>query len=161
MEMGYDPVDFPSIYNGTALPTAAGVTIGIIAVGDQSQTLADLNTFTDANNLARVTTQIVATGAPAAQGDQGEFDLDSQDIVGMSGGQVGKLIFYTDPDFTFAGLNANFNTAVTANVAKIINVSIGGCELDAQADGAAAASDEIFQTAVAQGQDILDLRWRR
>ena len=151
-EMGYDPVDFPSIYNGTGLPTAAGVTIGIIAVGDQSQTVTDLNTFTDANNLARVTTQMVATGGPAAQGDQGEFDLDSQDIVGMSGGQVGKLIFYTDPDFSFAGLIANFNTVVTANVAKIINVSIGGCELDAQADGSAAASDEIFQAAVAQGQ---------
>jgi subtilase family serine protease len=149
---GHNPNEFPAIYQATGLPTAAGVTIGIIAVGEQSQTLVDLNTFTDQNHLARVTTQIVATGANAANADLGEFDLDSQTIIGASGGQVGKLIFYTDPDFSFASLVANFNTAVTANVAKIINVSIGGCELNAQNSGVTAAADQIFQVALAQGQ---------
>jgi len=150
--MGHNPNEFPAIYDATGLLTAAGVTVGIIAVGEQSQTLTDLNTFTDNNHLTRVITQVVATGATAPNADLGEFDLDSQDIVGASGGQVGKIIFYTDPDFSFVGLIDNFNTAMTANVAKVINVSIGGCENDAQADGSAATSDEIFQAAVAQGQ---------
>jgi len=150
--MGHNPNEFPAIYNATGLPTAAGVTVGIIAVGDQSQTITDLNTFTDNNDLTRVITQTVTTDGTAAQGDQGEFDLDSQDIVGAGGGQVGKIIFYSDPDFSFTGLIDNFNTAMTANVAKVINVSIGGCENDAQADGSAAASDQVFEAAVAQGQ---------
>jgi subtilase family serine protease len=149
---GHNPNEFPAIYNATGLPTAAGVTVGIIAVGEQSQTITDLNTFTDNNHLNRVITQVVATGGTAANADLGEFDLDSQDIVGAGGGQVGKIIFYTDPDWSFVSLIDNFNTAVTANVAKVINVSIGGCENDAQSDGSAAASDQVFQAAVAQGQ---------
>jgi len=150
--MGHNPNEFPAIYGATGLPTAAGITVGIIAVGEQSQTITDLNTFTDNNNLNRVITQVVTTDGTAANADLGEFDLDSQDIVGAGGGQVGKIIFYSDPDFSFTGLIDNFNTAMTANVAKVINVSIGGCENDAQADGSATASDEIFQAAVAQGQ---------
>jgi subtilase family serine protease len=149
---GHSPTEWPAIYSATTLPTAAGVTVGIIAVGEQSQTITDLNTFTDNNHLTRVITQVVATDGTAANADLGEFDLDSQNIVGAGGGQVGKIIFYTDPDFSFVGLIDNFNTAVTANVAKVINVSIGGCENDAQSDGSAAASDQIFQAAVAQGQ---------
>jgi subtilase family serine protease len=149
---GHNPNEFPAIYNATGLPTAAGITVGIIAVGDQSQTITDLNTFTDNNQLTRVITQIINTNGTGPVNEQGEWDLDSQDIVGAGGGQVGKLIFYTDPDFSFVGLIDNFNTAMTANLAKVINVSIGGCENDAQSDGSAAASDQIFQAAVAQGQ---------
>jgi pseudomonalisin len=154
-EVGFDPVDFPSIYNGTSLPTAAGVTVGIIAVGEQSQTIADLNTFTDSNSLARVTTQTVFTPASnTTTPNQGldEFDLDSQDIVGMGGGQVGKIIFYSDPDFTYVSMIASINTVMTANVAKIINMSIGGCEIDPEESGEAAVGDQIFQVAAAQGQ---------
>ena len=54
--------------------------------------------------------------------------------------------------FSDADLLADLNEAVTANVAKIINMSIGGCETDEQIDGTAAASDQIFQLAEAQGQ---------
>jgi subtilase family serine protease len=47
---------------------------------------------------------------------------------------------------------ADLNTAMTANAAKIINVSLGECETSANSDGSAAATDQIFQAAVAQGQ---------
>ncbi|MBS0213277.1 MAG: PKD domain-containing protein, partial [Proteobacteria bacterium] len=80
-----------------------------------------------------------------------EWDLDSQDIVGMAGGQVGKIIWYQTPSLSDADMNANFNTIVSANAAKIINVSIGGCETSAK--GATAnASDQSFAQGVAQGQ---------
>jgi xanthomonalisin len=41
---------------------------------------------------------------------------------------------------------------VQANETKIINVSLGECELYTQGDGSAAATKQIFQAAVAQGQ---------
>jgi xanthomonalisin len=41
---------------------------------------------------------------------------------------------------------------VTDNVAKVINVSIGECETGAQLDGTAAAADQLFLAADAQGQ---------
>src|SRR5574337_596366 len=83
---------------------------------------------------------------------RGEWSLDSQDVVGMAGGQVGKLIFYNIPTLSNANLTADFNTIVNANATKIINVSLGECETSAQGDGSAAAQDQIFQQAVAQGQ---------
>jgi subtilase family serine protease len=150
---GHVPTEFSAIYGGTGVPTAAGVTVGIISVGDLSQTILDLNTFTAANGLPTVTTQTVDTGGTS--GDTSaivEWNLDSQSIVGASGGNVGKIIFYNEPNFSNAALVANFNTVMTANVAKIINVSLGECELYPQADGTAAATDQIMQAAVAQGQ---------
>lgn len=150
---GHNPTEFSSIYGGTGVATAAGVTVGIITEGDLSQTITDLNTFTANNGLPTVTTQTVDTGGTS--GDTSsvfEWDLDSQAIVGMGGGRVGKIIFYNKPDSTNASLVADFNTAMTANAAKIINVSLGECEIYANSDGSAAATDQILQAAVAQGQ---------
>jgi subtilase family serine protease len=148
--ISHNPNEFSSIYGGTGVPTAAGVTVGIITVGDVTQSLTDLNTFTTANGLATVTTQVVNNGS----GDQGvsEWNMDSQDIVGAGGGQVGQIIFYSTPSFSFADLLAGMNSAVIANQAKIINMSIGGCETSAQHDGTAAAANQVLQVGVAQGQ---------
>ena len=151
--IGHNPTRFPSIYGGTSLPTAAGVTVGIISNGDLTQTLADLNTFTSQNGLAAVTTQIVNTGGTGTDtSGTAEWDLDSQDIVGMGGGQVGKIVFYNIPTLANSSMVADFNTVVSANAAKVINVSLGECETSAEGDGSAAAADAIFQQADAQGQ---------
>jgi len=151
--VGHDPIEFSAIYDGTGVANAAGVTVGIITEGDISQPIIDLGIFTKDNGLATVSTTTVNTGGTSADtsGDV-EWDIDSQDIVGAGGGRVGKLIFYNQPDLTNPSLFADFNTVVTANAAKIINVSLGECETDAKGDGSAAATDQLFQTAVAQGQ---------
>jgi subtilase family serine protease len=49
-----------------------------------------------------------------------------------------------------ANLTQGYNRAVSDNLAKAINVSLGGCETAFQ--GSEATQDQIFQTAVAQGQ---------
>ena len=150
---GHNPTTFPSIYDVGSVATGAGVTVGIVTEGNVAQTRTDLNTFTANNHLATVVTQTVNTnGSSADITGVHEWDIDSQDIVGMAGGQVGKIIFYSIPDLVDSDLTADFNTIVTANAAKIINVSLGGCETDSLADGSAAAQDQIFATAVAQGQ---------
>jgi xanthomonalisin len=151
--IGHNPVQFPSIYGGTSLPTAAGVTVGIISNGDLTQTLTDLSAFTAQNGLATVATRIVNTnGVGTDTSGTPEWDLDSQDIVGMGGGQVGQIVFYNIPTLSNSNMVADFNTVVQANAAKVINVSLGECETSAQNDGSAAAADAIFQQADAQGQ---------
>ncbi|MFP3560789.1 peptidase S53, partial [Paraburkholderia sp. SIMBA_049] len=50
------------------------------------------------------------------------------------------------------GLTQAFNRAVSDNTAKVINVSLGWCETDANADGTLDAEEQIFTTAAAQGQ---------
>ena len=150
---GHNPTEFSAIYGGSSLPTAAGVTVGIVTQGKITQTITDLNSFTSQNGLPTVTTQTVNTnGTSSDTSGIDEWNLDSQDIVGMAGGQVGKIIFYNIPTLSNANLTADFNTIVSANATKIINVSLGECETDAQQDGSAAADDQIFQQAVAQGQ---------
>ena len=150
---GHNPTEFSSIYGANNVATGAGVTVGIITQGSISQTITDLNTFTSNNGLPTVTTQTVNTnGTGTDTSGIGEWNLDSQDIVGMAGGQVGKIIFYNIPTLSNSDLTADINTAVSANAAKIVNVSLGECETDAQGDGSAAAQDQSFQAAAAQGQ---------
>ena len=150
---GHNPIEFSSIYSATGVPTAKGVTVGIFTNGDVTPAITDLGTFTTNNKLAPVTTSVVKTnGGGTDTSGQVEWDIDSQDIVGMGGGEVGQIIFYTAPTLSFSDMVANFNTIVNANAAKIVNVSIGGCELGAQADGSAAATDQILSVGVAQGQ---------
>lgn len=156
--VAHDPTQFASIYDATGLPAASAVPVGIITWGSMTQVISDLNTFTSRHNLPLVSTQVVQTGSLGTS-DPDEWDLDSQDIVGMSGG-VQQIVFYVAPGGTSGPYGGNtdsnlttaYNAAVAADAVKVINVSIGGCETVVHQDGSAAADDQIFQQAVAQGQ---------
>ncbi len=151
--VGHNPVEFSSIYGGTGVATAATIPVGIFTEGDPSPSATDLNTFTANNGLATIPTSIVKTnGGGTDTSGQGEWSMDSQAIVGMGGGQVASITFYTAPTLSDSDMTDNFNTIVTANAVKVINVSIGGCETGAQESGTAAAVDQILTTGVAQGQ---------
>lgn len=148
---GHNPTTFSAIYGGSGVPTASTVTVGIIAEGRLTQTITDLNKFTANNGLSTVSTQIVGSGSSDTSGIE-EWNLDSQDIVGMAGGKVSKLIFYDATSLSNSALTSIINTAVSANAAKVINVSLGECETDTSQDGSMAADDQLFKTAEAQGQ---------
>lgn len=150
--VGHNPTTFPTIYNVGGTPAASTITVGIISDGDMTQPLKDLTSFTTANHLPAVNTQVVTVGTPGTDtSGTPEWDLDSQDIVGMSGG-VGKLIFYAANSLTNSALTAAFNRVVSDNQAQVINVSLGECETGAYQDGSMAADDQIFALGVAQGQ---------
>ena len=150
---GHGPLEFSAIYGATGVATGAGVTVGILTEGSLTQAKTDLNTFTSNNGLATVVTQTVNTnGTSADTSGTTEWDLDSQDIVGMAGGKVGAIVFYNIPDLFDTSLTADINAAVIANQAKIVSASIGVCETAAQGDGSAAADDTILAAGVAQGQ---------
>lgn len=149
---GHNPLEFPSIYNVGSTPTASSITVGIISAGDMSQTLTDLHTFTSNNGLPDVNTQVVYPGTPGTDtSGTAEWDLDSQDIVAMSGG-VNQLIFYAATSLSNADLTQAFNKVVSDNAAQVINVSLGECETYAYQDGSMAADDQILAVAVTQGQ---------
>jgi len=151
--VGHHPTEFSPIYGGSGQAVASGIVVGILTEGNLTQTRADLASFAEDEGLAAVTTQTIYTNGNSGDiKDTDEWDLDSQDIVGMAGGAVSRLIFYNIPTLEDTDITADFNTIEAANVAKIINVSIGLCETDANGDGSAAADDEIFEGAVAQGQ---------
>jgi Predicted protease len=150
--IGHNPTTFPTIYNVGSTPTAATITVGIITEGSMTQPLKDLSTFTTNNGLPAVNTSVVVVGNPSTDtSGTPEWDIDSQDIVGMSGG-VAKLILYTANSLTNSALTVDYNKAVSDNLASVINVSLGECETSAHNDGSMAADDQIFALGVAQGQ---------
>jgi pseudomonalisin len=150
--VGHNPTAFASIYSTSGTPSASSVTVGIITEGSLTATLSDLNKFATNNSLPAVTTQVVNVGGTSTDtSGTAEWDLDSQDIIGVSGG-VSKLVFYNAHSLSDADLTPTYNQAMAANVAKVINISLGECETSASNSGAMAADDQIFLAAQAQGQ---------
>lgn len=178
--MGHDPTEFASIYGADSLPAATSVNVAVWGWGDMTQAVADLDTFLAAPNHSDISAGTVTvvctnvggtmdpeTGAvtggettnsdPTCGGasDAGstEWDMDSQDILGMTGG-VASLTFYSTPLPSDDGLINTLDEIVSPSVgeplAQVINASFGGCETG-DPDFVIAA-DQEFQIAAGQGQ---------
>jgi subtilase family serine protease len=146
--VAHSPTDFPGIYSVGSTPTASNITVGIIAEGNLTQPVIDLATFASNHQLPAVPVSVINVGSPSADTSANtEWSLDSQTIVGMSGG-VKQLNFYVAPSFAWSNMALAINRAVTDNTARVVNMSIGGCENWAPT----AAIDTLFELAVAQGQ---------
>ncbi len=150
---GLNPVKFPIAYDAVSLPTASTTAVGIITEGNMTQTIADLHQFESLNGLPTINPTVVLVGGQSLNtSNTAEWDLDSQVIQAMAGGQVAQMVFYTARSLTTANITKTMNKAVSDNVVAVINVSLGLCESAAYSDGSMAADDQIFQLAIAQGQ---------
>ncbi|MFZ6709639.1 pre-peptidase C-terminal domain-containing protein [Undibacterium sp. TC9W] len=150
---GHNPTEFSAIYNASGLPSAVNATIGIITQGSMTQTIKDLNTFTSKAGYPTANVETVTIGSPSTDTSGiGEWNMDTQDALATAGGTIKKMVLYTANTLNLTDITAAYNRAVSDNVAKVINVSLGMCENDAQNGGITASNDQIFQTAVAQGQ---------
>ncbi len=120
--------------------------------GDLSQVLTDLHNFESANSLPILSPSVINVGG--SSGDQTsnvERDLDSQSIQGMAY-TVASLRFYVAPSLQDSNLTAVYSRIVSDDTAKIINASLGECETTAHNNGSQSSDDQIFLSAVAQGQ---------
>jgi pseudomonalisin/xanthomonalisin len=153
VKVGHAATDFSPIYDADSLPPASRSVIGIIAQGDVSPAIADLNTLaSEAGFPTPVTRVVIADHASSDTSNEIEWDIDSQSSLASAGGQAASVTFYVASTLDDAPLVAAYNAAVTDNTAKAINVSLGECEINAQQSGHEAAVDAIYQIAVAQGQ---------
>ena len=143
--------NFASIYGASSLPSATTGTIGIITSGKVTQTITDLKSFASSAGypVPNVTTTVVGTAGTSTSGVD-EWNMDSQSSLAAAGGSISHMILYNVNSLSDSALSLGYNKAVTDNLARAINVSLGGCESD---EGSVETSqDQIFQTAVAQGQ---------
>ncbi|MBD8897765.1 protease pro-enzyme activation domain-containing protein [Rhodanobacter sp. DHG33] len=146
------PTDFSTIYNAGSTATGATINVGVITSGSMTNVKSDFTKFLSQHtSLGSIPLNVVTVdgGGTSTSGD-GEWDLDTQDIAGMAGG-VKAFYLYDTSSLDTQPLVDDFNAAVTANVARVINVSIGGCETGMETSGAA-TGDNIFEQADAQGQ---------
>ena len=152
--VSHSPLDFPSIYSAGGIATGSTIPVGVIADGSMASTQSDFPLFLSQNHLPSIPLNIVEVnggGGSDTSGDT-EWSIDTQALVGMSGG-VEAVYMYNIPSLSTEDLLAGFNQAVTDNIVRIVNVSIGGCETaSGSTSGGMAAGDDIFAQAVAQGQ---------
>lgn len=178
---GHYPQEFADIYDSSSLPAATDVDVGVWGWGSMEQTVTDLDDFMSSSGISAGTVNVVCTdtngidyntgaglggitiGDPTCNGnyDEGstEWDMDSQSILGVTGG-VKSLTFYA----AFGGYNTTItdalNEIVTPTVgeplAQVINASFGECERYQDAnqggDGSMQSNDALFQIAASQGQ---------
>jgi pseudomonalisin len=150
---GHNPTDFPTIYNASSLPSATNATIGIITQGSMTQTITDLKSFASRAGYPVPNVSTVQVGSASSDtSGVGEWNMDTQDALATAGGTIKQMLLYTATTLSDADLTNTYNKAVSDNLAKAINVSLGECENDAKASGIMASNDQIFQSAVAQGQ---------
>jgi len=149
--VGISIPNFASIYGASSLPSATTGTIGIITSGKVTQTITDLKSFASSAGypVPNVTTTVVGTAGNSTSGTD-EWNMDSQSSLAAAGGSISHMILYNVNSLSDSALSLGYNKAVTDNLARAINVSLGGCESD---EGSVETSqDQIFQSAVAQGQ---------
>lgn len=146
------PTDFPTIYNAGSTATGSTINVGVVTEGSMTNVKSDFSKFLSQHtSLGSIPLNVVTVdgGSSDTAGD-GEWDLDTQDIAGMAGG-VKAFYLYDTSSLNTKPLVDAFNKAVTDDVVRIINVSIGGCETGTETNGAA-TGDNIFEQADAQGQ---------
>lgn len=144
--VAHNPTDYNAIYGASSLSPATSVSVGVITEGSMTNVQSDLQQFASNNNLANPTVQVVGSGSSDTSGD-GEWDLDTQDILGITGG-VSQFILYDAASLQDSDLTTDYNAVVSANAVPVINVSLGECETNAPT----ATDDQIFEQAESQGQ---------
>jgi hypothetical protein len=154
------PLDLATIYDLTPAYNAGynGSGQSIAVVGQSFIYAADIADFQNALGLpVKPPTMVLVpnSGVPTeyADGDESESDLD----VEYSGAMAPGANIY----FVYTGSSSNtgaFGAAVYAideDIAPIISVSYGECELSAQSDSAAIALNSALPQAAAQGQTVI------
>ncbi len=150
----YTPLAFRTAYDAGTTSQGSNTVIAISTEGDDLSTvIADLRQAERDNNLPFVPVTVVQSAPlpdPVDTSGDDEWDLDSQSSTGIAG-NVKQVIFYNTSDLGDSLINA-YNDFTTQNIARVGNMSYGGCEILDDATGATATNDQAFMQAVAQGQ---------
>ncbi len=147
---GVSPTAFAPIYGASGLPVASNATIGIVTVGATAQTITDLKNFASRAGYPQPAVSVTTiNGGSSSTSGISEWNMDSQSSLAAAGGTIKGMVLYATRSFSDADLSAAYNKAMSDNKAKVISVSIGGCETDMST---LAADNQTFQSAVAQGQ---------
>lgn len=143
---------FQTAYDAGSYATASQASIGIIMEGDLKSVMPDLLQYEKENKLPNVPVVVVPTGAGSSDtSGVDEWDLDSQTSLGIAG-DFKQEIWYDADSLNDPDLIPAYNKAVTDDVVKTINVSLGGCETLEYLNGGMLLADEVFRQAAVQGQ---------
>jgi subtilase family serine protease len=150
----FDAKDVQAFYDAGATPAGSATTVAVIAEGDVSQVVTDLQYAETKLGLPHVPVSIVKVGlsSPDTAGVV-EWDLDTQSSTGMAQ-SVQTLYIYDTTSLSDSDIANEYSAWVGQNVAQLGNSSFGECEYQAFLDGAMKVDDHLFMQAAAQGQTM-------
>ncbi|KAA6465289.1 PKD domain-containing protein [Acidobacteria bacterium AB60] len=159
---GLTPGDLRTAYDAGITSTGGNTVVAVVSAGsDLQQVISDLRQFELENQLPLIPVevhQVVPVPNPQDNSGDGEWDLDSESITGLAY-NVKKLIFYNTASLNDSDLLLANDAFATENIAKVGNMSYGGCEdtedstlKDELGSVGTNVFDEVFAEAVAQGQ---------
>ena len=150
----FNAADVQSFYDVAYVPDAAGTTVGVIAEGNVSQVLSDLQYAETKQNLPQVPVNVVTVGLPSPDtAGVVEWDLDTQSSTGMAQ-NVKALYIYATTSLSDSDIANAYSVWVGDDLARLGNSSFGECEYSAWLDGAMMIDDGLFMQAAAQGQTM-------
>lgn len=150
----YDAQAVQTVYDAGNTPTASATTIAVMAEGNVSQTVSDLQLAEQTQGLAQVPVTVVKVGVstPDTAGID-EWDLDTQSSTGIAG-TVKALYLYDTSSLTDSDIANEYSHWESDNLAQTGNSSFGECEFSPYLDGAMKADDQILLFAAAHGQTM-------
>ena len=149
------PYDASTIFNAAPLKATGidgtGITIGVI--GQSTISLSNVETFRSLFNLPLNDPKIVNVGpVPAIIADDIESDLDVEWAGALATGA--KVLFATSGGSLYdGGVDTSALYLVDGNIADILSLSYGGCEVS-NGSGGTAYWNTLWEQAAAQGQSV-------
>jgi len=149
------PADFAKIYN--VPPTFDGTGVSIAIVGRSNINLQDVADFRTIFGLPANPPEIVLNGPDPGlvSGDEGEADLDVEWSGAVAQGAHIKLVVSeTSQSDGTDGVDVSAIYIVDNNIAPVMSVSFGSCEVDLGTSGNQFYST-LWQQAAAQGISVM------
>jgi len=152
-EGGYTADEIASAYGFSQLygddDLGAGQMVGVIEL--EPYLSSDIAAYQSCYGTDATVTTVESDGGPGSGAGSGETALDIEDVIGLA--PESAVIDYEAPD-TNTGWDDDWNSAVSADTAKVITDSWGLCE--PQKDSQEVDFENtVFQEAAAQGQTVL------
>ncbi|MDB5041559.1 MAG: peptidase [Candidatus Eremiobacteraeota bacterium] len=150
----YDPATFTITYDAGSTPPATNSKVAIFTVGDPTSAIADFRDNETRFGLPQVPIKVVNVQPPTADvSGAGEWTLDMTYSQAMAY-NLQRIVLYNAATFSFKDLTVSLNRWANDNTVRVMNASVGGCEVFPYQSGDMLVGDMILVEAAAQGQTL-------
>jgi subtilase family serine protease len=150
----FNAADVQKFYDVGNATDGSLTTVAVIAEGNVSQVLSDLQFAETTQGLPQVPVNVVTVGlASPDTANIDEWDLDTQSSTGMAQ-NVQQLTIYATTSLADSDIANAYDRWVSDDSAQLGNSSFGECEYQANLDGAMKIDDNLFLEAASQGQTM-------
>ena len=150
----FNAADVQAFYDVGTTQDGSGTAVAVIAEGNVSQVVTDLQYAEMKQGLPQVPVNVVQVGLPSSDtAGVVEWDLDTQSSTGMAQ-NVQSLYLYDTTSLSDSDIANAYDRWVSDDLTQVGNSSFGECEYQAWLDGAMKVDDNLFMQAAAQGQTM-------